>query len=67
MFQLITKINISKLQIFFYAKYQYEDALLIHIKWSLASRLNDILVLRFEDFEDKDRQKYVLYYANKKN
>ena len=35
--------------------------------WSLASQSNDMLTLRFEDFEDKDRQKSVLYYANKKN
>ena len=35
--------------------------------WSLASRPNEILTLRFEDFEDKDGQKSVLYYANKKN
>ena len=26
-----------------------------------------MLTLRFEDFEDKDGQKSVLYYANKKN
>ena len=26
-----------------------------------------MLTLRFEDFEDKDEQKSVLYYANKKN
>ena len=50
-----------------YAKGQYEDALLIHIMWSLASRPNEMLTLRFEDFEDKDGQKSVLYYANKKN
>ena len=48
-----------------YAKGQYEDALLIHIMWSLASRPNEMLTLRFEDFEDKDGQKSVLYYANK--
>ena len=47
-----------------YAKGQYEDALLIHIMWSLASRPNEMLTLRFED---KDGQKSVLYYANKKN
>ena len=50
-----------------YAKGQYEDALLIHIKWSLASRPNEMLTLRFEKFEDKDGQKSILYYANKKN
>ena len=50
-----------------YEKGQYEDALLIHIMWSLASRPNEMLTLRFEDFEDKDGQKSVLYYANKKN
>ena len=36
-----------------YAKGQYEDALLIHIMWSLASRPNEMLTLRFEDFEEK--------------
>ena len=44
-----------------------EDALLIHIMWSLTSRPNEMLKLRFEDFEDKDGQKFVLFYANKKN
>ena len=66
MFQLLTKINTLKLNIL-YAKGQYEDTLLIHIMWSLASRPNEILTLRFEDFEVKDGQKSVLYYANKKN
>ena len=42
-----------------YAKGQYEDALLIHIMWSLASRTNEMLTLRFEDFENKDGQKSV--------
>ena len=37
-----------------YAKGQYEDALLIHIMWSLASRPNEMLTSRFEDFKDKD-------------
>ena len=37
-----------------YAKGQYEDALLIYIMWSLTSCLNEMLTLRFEDFEDKD-------------
>ena len=34
--------------------------------WSLASRPNEMVTLRFEDFEDNN-QKSVLYYANKKN
>ena len=49
-----------------HAKGQYEDALLIHIMWFLASRSNEVLKLRFKDFKEKDGQKYVLYYANKK-
>ena len=49
------------------AKGQYEDAWLIHIMWSLSSLPNEMFTLRFEDFEDKDGQKSVLYYANKKN
>ena len=40
---------------------EYEDALLIHIMWSLASRPNEMVTLRFEDFEDNDNQKSVLY------
>ena len=48
-----------------YANGKYEDALLIHIMWSPASRPNEMLTLRFEDFKDKDGQKSVLYYANK--
>ena len=37
--------------------------------WSLASRPNEMVTLRFEDFEDNNNnnQKSVLYYANKKN
>ena len=35
--------------------------------WPLASRPNEMLTLRFEDFEDKNGQKTVLYYASKKN
>ena len=35
--------------------------------WCFASRPNEILALRFEDIEDKDDQKSVYYYANKKN
>ena len=46
---------------------QFDDALLINIMWSFASRPSEILTLRFEDFEDKDNQKSVFYYANKKN
>ena len=41
-----------------YAKSQYEDALLIHIMWYLAFRSNEMLTLRFEDFEDKDGQRW---------
>ena len=33
---------------------------------SFASRPNEMVTLRFEDFEDSN-QKSVLYYANKKN
>ena len=35
--------------------------------WSLASRPNEMLTLRFEDFEDKNGQKTVLFYSSKKN
>ena len=35
--------------------------------WCFASRPSEMLTLRFEDFEDKDGQKSVYYYANKKN
>ena len=50
-----------------YEQEQFDDALLINIMWSFASRPSEILTLRFEDFEDKDNQKSVFYYANKKN
>ena len=50
-----------------YEKGELEDALLIHIMWSLASRPSEMLTLRFEDFEDINNQKVVYYYANKKN
>ena len=32
--------------------------------WSLASRPNEMVTLRFKDFEDNNK-KSVLYYANK--
>ena len=37
--------------------------------WSLASRPNEMVALRFEVFEDfeDNNKKSVLYYANKKN
>ena len=50
-----------------YEKGEFEDSLLINIMWCFASRPSEMLTLRFEDFEDKDDQKSVYYYANKKN
>ena len=49
-----------------YEKGEYEDSLFINIMWCFASRPSEIFTLRFEDFEDKDDQKSVYYYANKK-
>ena len=66
--EYISTINKEKFlkQLSYYMIMMNEDALLIHIMWSLASRPNEIVTLRFEDFEDNN-QKSVLYYANKKN
>ena len=50
-----------------YEKGEFEDSLLINIMWCFASRPSEMLTLRFEDFEDKDGQKSVYYYANKKD
>ena len=50
-----------------YEQENFDDALLINIMWSFLSRPSEILTLRCEDFEDKDNQKSVFYYANKKN
>ena len=50
-----------------YEKGEYEDSLLINTTWCFASRPSEMLTLRFEGFEDKDNQKSVYYYANKKN
>ena len=50
-----------------YEKGEFEDSLLINIMWCFASRPSEMLTLRFEDFEDKDDQKFVYYYANNKN
>ena len=63
----INKEKFLKAAKFLYDNGDYEDALLIHIMWSLASRPNEMVTLRFEDFEDNNNQKSVLYYANKKN
>ena len=49
-----------------YEKGEFEDSLLIIIMWCFASRSSEMFTLRFEDFEDKDDQKSVYYYANKK-
>ena len=62
----INKEKILKAANLPYDNGEYEDALLIHIMWSLASRPNEMVTLRFEDFEDNN-QKSLLYYANKKN
>ena len=45
----------------------YEDSLLIYIMWSLASRPNEMLTLRFGDFEFTNNQATINYYSNKKN
>ena len=50
-----------------YENEEFEDSLFINIMWCFASRPSEMLTLRFEDFEDKDDQKSVYYYANKKN
>ena len=47
-------------------KGQYEDSLLIHIIWLLASRPNEMLTLRFEDFEDKNCQKNCIVLCKQK-
>ena len=47
-----------------YEQKQFDDALLINIMWSFTSRPSEIIVMRyedFEDFEDKDNQKSVFY------
>ena len=62
----INKEKFLKAAKLLYDNGEYEDALLIHIIWSLASRSNEMVTLRFEDFEDNN-QKSVLYYTNKKN
>ena len=48
-----------------YDKGKFQDSFLINIMWCFASRPNQMLTLKFENFEDKDDQKYV-YYANNK-
>ena len=50
-----------------YEQKQFDDALLINIMWFFTSRPSEIIVMTYEDFEDKDNQKSVFYYANKKN
>ena len=62
----INKEKFLKVAKLLYDNGEYEDALLIHIMLSLASRPNEMVTLRFEDFEDNN-QKSVLYYAKKKN
>ena len=51
----------------FYEKEKFEDSLLINIMWCFVSRSSEMLTLKFEDFEDKEDQKSVYYYENKKN
>ena len=49
-----------------YDKGKFQDSFLINIMWCFASRPNQMLTLKFENFEDKDDQKCVYYYANNK-
>ena len=53
----INKDQYLKAVNFLNEKGQYEDALLIYIMGSLASRPNEMLTFRFEDFEDKNVNK----------
>ena len=62
----INKEKFLKAAKLLYDNCEYENALLIHIMWSLESRPNKMITLRFEDFEDNN-QKLVLNYANKKS
>ena len=62
----INKDKFLKAAKLLYDNGEYEDALLIHIMYSLASKQNEMVSLGFEDFDDNN-QKFVLYYANKKN
>ena len=63
----INKEKFLKAAKLLYDNGDYKDALLIHIMWSLSSKTNEMVKLRFKDFEDNNSQKSVLYYANKKN
>ena len=64
MFQLLTKINTLKLQIFFMKKANMK----MHYSFISCCHLHlDQMRCSHWDFEDKDGQKSVLYYANKKN
>ena len=46
----INKEKFLKAAKFLYDNGDYENSLLIHIMWSLASRPNEMVTLRFEDF-----------------
>ena len=50
-------MNAAKL---FFDKGEYEDSLLIHIMGFLAPRQNEILTLRFVDFQDRNNKKSIL-------
>ena len=63
----INKNQYLKAASLLYEKGEFENSLLINIMWCFASRPNEMLILRFEDFEDKDDQKSLYYYTNKKN
>ena len=52
----INKEKFLKAAKLLYDNGEYEDALLIHIMWSLASRPNEMVTLRFEDFEDNNQK-----------
>ena len=46
---------------------KFLDALLISINESYASRLSEIIKLRFEELKVKDIQTFAIYYSNLKN
>ena len=60
----INKNQYPKAANLLYEMREFEDSLLINIMWCFASKQSEMFTLRFKD---KDVQKSVYYYANKKN
>jgi integrase len=64
----VTAINpkkITKVVTILYNAKKYRDSLLVHLMYTLAARPNEMLYIKFEDFNYEDEEYTVYVYQNK--